>query len=177
MSTTASSAVVAMASGTRGRGSSSRGGPRGGAQGSGGRGGRRVGVSFPGTSSGSGRGLRRGGGRGGGRGRDGVGRGRAPAPLTRGPWVETQRAPDDWVITLEGFLKATKAGDTGGQCKQLIQGGMVYVNGEQDTRRGRKLVVGDEVGILGLNPSDPNAYAVMNVDGARFGPRNEGGEE
>ena len=87
------------------------------------------------------------------------------------PWVETQRAPDDWVITLEGFLKATRAGDTGGACKVLIQGGSVYVNGEQDTRRGRKLVDGDEVGIMGLDPSDPESYAIMHVDGAKFGPR------
>jgi ribosome-associated protein len=38
---------------------------------------------------------------------------------------------------------------SGGAAKTLITGGEVQVNGETDTRRGRKLRVGDEVLIAG----------------------------
>ena len=48
-------------------------------------------------------------------------------------------------IKLDQFLKLTGAVGTGGQAKLLIQGGEVQVNGEIETRRGRKLVPGDVV--------------------------------
>ncbi|MFS8836671.1 RNA-binding S4 domain-containing protein [Synechococcus sp. WC101] len=38
---------------------------------------------------------------------------------------------------------------SGGQAKQLIQAGQVRVNGEVETRRGRKLRPGDEVAVGG----------------------------
>lgn len=51
---------------------------------------------------------------------------------------------DDF-IKLDQFLKWQGLVDTGGQAKQLIQAGEVRVNGEVETRRGRKLRPGDVV--------------------------------
>ena len=51
-------------------------------------------------------------------------------------------------ITLDALLKATGMAPSGGAAKVLIAGGQVQVNGEVDTRRGRKLRAGDEV-VLG----------------------------
>ncbi|MBD3156041.1 MAG: RNA-binding protein, partial [Candidatus Aenigmarchaeota archaeon] len=38
---------------------------------------------------------------------------------------------------------------TGGEAKVMIQGGIVSVNGELETRRGTKLYPGDEVEVKG----------------------------
>ncbi len=48
-------------------------------------------------------------------------------------------------ITLGQALKASDLVGSGGQAKVLIQAGEVLVNGEVETRRGRKLVAGDVV--------------------------------
>ncbi len=48
-------------------------------------------------------------------------------------------------ITLDALLKATGLAGSGGEAKMLIGEGAVRVNGEVDTRRGRKLRVGDVV--------------------------------
>lgn len=48
-------------------------------------------------------------------------------------------------ITLGDLLKLAGAVDTGGQAKHLIQSGAIHVNGVAETRRGRKLVPGDQV--------------------------------
>lgn len=48
-------------------------------------------------------------------------------------------------IELQQFLKLADVVSTGGQAKQLIQSGQVLVNGEVETRRRRKLRVGDVV--------------------------------
>ena len=48
-------------------------------------------------------------------------------------------------IKLDQFLKWQGLVETGGQAKQLIQSGAVRVNGQVETRRGRKLVNGDSV--------------------------------
>ena len=48
-------------------------------------------------------------------------------------------------IKLDQFLKWQGIVETGGQAKQLIQDGRVRVNGQVETRRGRKLVGGDTV--------------------------------
>ena len=48
-------------------------------------------------------------------------------------------------ITLDALLKATGLASSGGEAKVLIADGAVRVNGEVDTRRGRKLRVGDRV--------------------------------
>lgn len=47
--------------------------------------------------------------------------------------------------TLGQALKAASLVGTGGEAKVLIQAGEVSVNGEVETRRGRKLEVGDVV--------------------------------
>lgn len=52
---------------------------------------------------------------------------------------------DENVIRLDQFLKLQGVAGTGGQAKMMIQGGDVAVNGEIDTRRGRKLVPGDVI--------------------------------
>lgn len=52
-------------------------------------------------------------------------------------------------IKLDQFLKWQGIVDTSGRAKQLIQSGQVRVNGEVETRRGRKLVDGDQVTIAG----------------------------
>ena len=48
-------------------------------------------------------------------------------------------------ITLDALLKATGLASSGGAAKVLSAGGEVRVNGEVDTRRGRKCRAGDEV--------------------------------
>lgn len=50
-------------------------------------------------------------------------------------------------IKLDQFLKVIGVVGTGGEAKVLIQSGEVMVNGEVETRRGRKLVHGDLVGM------------------------------
>lgn len=52
-------------------------------------------------------------------------------------------------IKLDQFLKHHHIVGTGGQAKLVIQEGAVRVNGEVETRRGRKLVTGDRVEVAG----------------------------
>ena len=49
------------------------------------------------------------------------------------------------LITLGQALKASDLVGSGGEAKVLIQAGEVLVNGEVETRRGRKLAPGDVV--------------------------------
>lgn len=56
---------------------------------------------------------------------------------------------DNQTIKLDQFLKFVGVASTGGEAKLMIQGGGVKVNGETETRRGRKLVIGDSVMIQG----------------------------
>lgn len=51
----------------------------------------------------------------------------------------------DEFIKLDQFLKVQQVVMTGGEAKHLIQSGEVLVNGEEETRRGRKLRHGDLV--------------------------------
>ena len=51
---------------------------------------------------------------------------------------------DDF-IKLGQALKLAGLVESGVEAKEVIQNGLVKVNGEVDTRRGKKLVVGDEV--------------------------------
>jgi ribosome-associated protein len=48
-------------------------------------------------------------------------------------------------IKLDQFLKLAQVVQTGGEAKMLIQSGQVLVNGQVETRRGRKLRPGDVV--------------------------------
>ena len=51
----------------------------------------------------------------------------------------------DEFIKLGQALKAARFVDSGVEAKEVIQEGLVFVNGEVDTRRGRKLYEGDVV--------------------------------
>lgn len=52
-------------------------------------------------------------------------------------------------IELIGLLKATGIAMTGGHAKVLVEDGLVEVNNEQEFRKRRKLVPGDEVLVEG----------------------------
>ena len=54
------------------------------------------------------------------------------------------RAGEDF-IRLGQVLKAAAIAETGAEAKEVIQDGLVMVNGETETRRGRKLHSGDVV--------------------------------
>jgi ribosome-associated protein len=53
----------------------------------------------------------------------------------------------DESIRLGQFLKLANLVESGSEAKPLIAGGMVRVNGEVETRRGRQLVRGDIVAV------------------------------
>lgn len=63
-------------------------------------------------------------------------------------------------IKLDQFLKWVGVVQTGGQAKMMIQSRQVRVNGEVETRRGRKLVQGDRVSTLG------QTFAVSLTEGS-----------
>jgi ribosome-associated protein len=52
---------------------------------------------------------------------------------------------DEPIIRLDQFMKFQGMVSTGGQAKLVIQAGEVLVNGEVETRRKKKLKVGDQV--------------------------------
>jgi len=52
-------------------------------------------------------------------------------------------------IKLDSFLKAVNEAASGGEAKIFIAEGLVRVNGEVESRRGRKLRPGDRVEIDG----------------------------
>ena len=54
-------------------------------------------------------------------------------------------------IKLDALLKFAGLCETGGEAKELIQGGAVKVNGEVCTQRGKKLRPGDDVEAEGLH--------------------------
>lgn len=56
--------------------------------------------------------------------------------------------PSVTYIKLDQFLKHMQIVATGGQAKLLIQDGEVRVNGTIETRRGRKLIDGDQVEVM-----------------------------
>jgi ribosome-associated protein len=59
------------------------------------------------------------------------------------------REMDAETIKLDQFLKLMGVVQTGGEAKLLIQNGDVKVNGSVEIRRGRKLVEGDRISVLG----------------------------
>ncbi|MBI4606317.1 MAG: RNA-binding S4 domain-containing protein [Planctomycetes bacterium] len=61
-----------------------------------------------------------------------------PEPLREGP------------IRLDQFLKLKGKVHSGGEAKHKIQAGEILVNGEVETRRGRKLARGDKVTVEGV---------------------------
>lgn len=48
-------------------------------------------------------------------------------------------------IKLDSLLKFSGAAETGGRAKELVTGGLVSVNGEVCTMRGKKIRAGDKV--------------------------------
>lgn len=52
-------------------------------------------------------------------------------------------------IKLDSFLKLANLAMSGGEAKLLIQDGHVTVNGQPETRRGRKLYPGDRISVAG----------------------------
>lgn len=48
-------------------------------------------------------------------------------------------------IKLDSLLKFAGAAETGGRAKELVQEGLVQVNGEVCTMRGKKIRAGDKV--------------------------------
>ncbi len=52
---------------------------------------------------------------------------------------------DDEFIKLDSLLKFSGVAETGGQAKVLIQSGLVTLNGEVCTQRGKKIRSGDIV--------------------------------
>lgn len=65
---------------------------------------------------------------------------------------------DTEYITLGKFLKYVNAVDSGAMAKIVILNGEVLVNGEVDTRRGKKLRNGDRVSFDGI------VYLIINED-------------
>jgi ribosome-associated protein len=61
---------------------------------------------------------------------------------------ESTESPPE-TIRLDQFLKLQGIAETGGHAKLLIQNGEVLVNGTVETRRRRKLTIGDEVEVGG----------------------------
>lgn len=67
---------------------------------------------------------------------------------------------DTEFITLGQALKLTDAIDSGGMAKWFLQETDVYVNGEIEKRRGRKLRAGDVVNIPGCG-----RFVIVNKNG------------
>ena len=63
--------------------------------------------------------------------------------------METITLETDEFIKLGQALKAAGLVESGVEAKEVIQDGLVTVNGEVDTRRGRKLYPGDVAGFDG----------------------------
>lgn len=79
---------------------------------------------------------------------------RRPKPASETAPVQTDAAPKEVVIRdefikLDSFLKFAGAVLSGGEAKELIQGGKVLVNGEVCTMRGKKMRPGDEAQLGG----------------------------
>ena len=62
--------------------------------------------------------------------------------------IETFSINSDY-IKLDSFLKLANLVMSGGEAKLLITDSQVKVNGEIETRRGRKLYAGDRVHLIG----------------------------
>ena len=65
-------------------------------------------------------------------------------------------------IRLGQFLKFTGLADTGGQAREWIQAGLVSVDGEVETRRGRQLAEGMKITVA--MPDGSSLAAVVGDD-------------
>ncbi|MBA4031501.1 MAG: RNA-binding protein [Planctomyces sp.] len=68
------------------------------------------------------------------------------------------------ILTLDQFLKQQGWVATGGHAKFVIQEGEVTVNGEIDTRRGRKMRIGDLVEWNGEAATVPEGSGALPTD-------------
>lgn len=68
---------------------------------------------------------------------------------------ETVKIDTDF-IQLQSFLKFKGIAETGGQAKEFIQSGIIRVNGEICTARGKKLRHGDTVSAFSVD------YLIVN---------------
>jgi ribosome-associated protein len=64
--------------------------------------------------------------------------------------MPTEIKIDTEFITLGQFLKLADVIQTGGMAKWFLSEHSIFINGEQDQRRGRKLYQGDKVKIPGF---------------------------
>jgi ribosome-associated protein len=62
---------------------------------------------------------------------------------------DAENASDAEPLRLDQFMKLTSLAQTGGQAKWMIQNGEVTLNGQVETRRRKKLSVGDVVEVAG----------------------------
>ena len=70
---------------------------------------------------------------------------------------ETVKINTDF-IQLQSFLKFKGISETGGQAKKFIQSGIIRVNGEVCTARGKKIRNGDVVTAFAVD------YTIVNED-------------
>ena len=70
---------------------------------------------------------------------------------------ETVKINTDF-IQLQSFLKFKGIAETGGQAKEFIQDGMIRVNGEVCTARGKKIRPGDIISAFAVD------YEITNED-------------
>ena len=61
------------------------------------------------------------------------------------PPQDAPSGDDDETIRLGQFLQGANMVETGGEARELVQAGFVRVDGEVETRRGRRLHVGQQV--------------------------------
>ena len=59
--------------------------------------------------------------------------------------IVTKIQIEDDFINLAQFLKLTNYINSGGEAKFFLAENEVFVNGEKETKRGRKLHIGDEI--------------------------------
>ena len=69
----------------------------------------------------------------------------------------------DESIRLGQFLKLANLVESGAEAKPVIAEGLVTVNGEVDTRRGRQLAVGDVVTLAGQSARVASGDAEIDV--------------
>lgn len=70
---------------------------------------------------------------------------------------ETVKINTDF-IQLQSFLKFKGIAETGGQAKEFIQDGIIRVNGEVCTARGKKIRLGDIISAFAVD------YEITNED-------------
>jgi len=66
-------------------------------------------------------------------------------------------------IRLGQLLKLADLVDAGSEAKPLLEEGRVKVNGEVESRRGRRLVKGDEVSLTVVSPEGPAEELTVRV--------------